>query len=196
MKKVLVLSLVFLIIFSGTVIAKNSEEERKTVFREFAWGDTVEFLKEEYEFEFVRLKDEETDDLYDIDYGLNFYRRSNENHQLGEYGLDSIIYSFFQNELIQIRIEVKHSVRKEAIFDMLVARYGDDYNKKSKIFGSDAYKWTEKDTDIYLIYDENMFTGRTKDFRINFISNSKMSKLKVWQKEQQEKHAEEQAKDW
>jgi len=193
MRKILVLSLVLMMIFAGGLIV--NAEERETVFRELAWGDSLEFLEEEYDMEFMRLKELEIDDIYNKSYGMEWYRRKNDDNQLGSHETSLTNYAFFQDELMMIILFFKDSVSKEGVIDMFIARYGEE-DVKEEGFGEVTYKWLEEDTGIGLFYKKGVLTGNVKTFHVSFLDRTRRKKLKAWQKEQQEKQAEEQAEDW
>jgi len=186
MIKKLVISLVLVLVFSSAVMAGD--------FREMNFGDSKEYLDEEYDMNFTRLEGAETDDMYDLYYGVRQYILDNEDASVGGYETGVIGYGFFSDELMTVLIDFKESASLEGIFDMFTERYGEA--KVEENYREGEYTWVNNGTFVVLVYKENIFTDGFKFITASLIDIKRFTNLRAWQKEQQDKYAKEKAKEW
>lgn len=133
MKKSLIFS-VITIPFILTSIATAAD------FRDLSWGDNLANIK--------GMKYIGRDFSYG---GVELYIRSTDMLRLGGAKLDWIIYSFWNNRLLSVRILFRSSANYLALKDATFEKFGDGWKHDRSM---ESYAWLGPPTSILLEYSE------------------------------------------
>ncbi|MFW6025952.1 MAG: hypothetical protein ACOCRX_06370 [Candidatus Woesearchaeota archaeon] len=190
MVRKLMIIIIFFIIFINLVVANGDS----THFRDMEFGDNKEYLEEEKNYNFERLKNEDKEDIYNNEYGIKFYRIKNNNFEIGNLKSEKIIYGFFEEKLVTVQLSFGLSFNKSDILkDMLKSRYGNEYDIKME-FEYTAFIWENKSIKAKLInYDT---VERDYNFEIKLYGNCLLNDLENWQEQKQKENAEKQNENW
>lgn len=165
MKKLLIVSFFIFIISSTTALAYPNDP---TGFRAFSWGETLDQYKDQLTL----------DHTEDINGGVDFYSRTNDEMVIGAAKLSKVLYGFWQGKLAMVTISTPNP---DELLSVFTVKFGTGIQANEFI---PSYFWDGTNAIIFFKKDEIDNTAF-----VMMVSKNVKNQMDTWSRNQSKEGA-------